>query len=77
MSRKKAAALDWEIKRVPTRPGSRRAFIFEVTCPEPPMELTWDNDFGRGLRCGCRRFPTKGKAERYVDRMKGTPCPAP
>jgi hypothetical protein len=77
MSRKKAAALDWKIERVPTRPGSRRAFVFKVTCPEPPMELTWDNDFGRGARCGCRRFPSKGKAERYVDSMKGTPCPAP
>lgn len=64
----------WSIKKVPARirkGGKQRAFVWEVTCPAPPPELTWENDFGRGMRCGCRRFPTEGKATRYVERMEG------
>jgi len=64
------SAATWILKRVPSREGSRRAFVWEVTCPYPPDEPTWENDFGRGMRCGCRRFPTEGKATRYLERME-------
>lgn len=66
--------LQWEIKKVRAKirnGGKQREFVWEVTCPETPAEPTWENDFGRGMRCGCRRFPTEGKATRYVDRMTG------
>lgn len=61
--------IKWEIKRVPNKREGRRP-VWQVTCPQPPAELTWDNDFGRGMRCGCRRFPSEGKATRYVERME-------
>lgn len=59
----------WEIKQIPNRREGRRP-VWQVTCPLPPVDLTWDNDFGRGMRCGCRRFPSEGKATRYVERME-------
>lgn len=59
----------WKIERIANR-HRRRPFVWQVTCPEPAVELTWDNDFGRGMRCGCRRFRTEGKATRYVERME-------
>ena len=63
---------DWQIKKVRAKiraDGKQRKFIWEVTCPTPPPDPSWDNDFGRGQRCGCRRFPTAGKAERYVEKQ--------
>lgn len=59
----------WKIERKANIREGRRP-VWQVTCPLPPMELTWDNDFGRGMRCGCRRFPSEGKAIRYVERME-------
>lgn len=69
-----AVTANWRIEKVRAKireGGKQREFIWEVTCPYPPDEPTWDNDFGRGMRCGCRRFRTEGKAIRYVERMKG------
>jgi hypothetical protein len=63
---------EWKVERVPARIrpyGKQREFVWEVTCPHTPPEPSWENDFGRGQRCGCRRFPTEGKARRYVERM--------
>lgn len=65
----------WQVKRVRAKirkGGKQREVIWEVTCPTPPPEPGWDNDFGRGSHCGCRRFPTEGKAMRYVEHMEGT-----
>jgi hypothetical protein len=62
----------WRIDKVRAKiraGGKQREFIWEVTCPSTPPEPSWDNDF-RPERCGCRRFPTEGKATRYVERMK-------
>lgn len=62
----------WKIEKVPAKKrngGKQREFIWEVTCPATPPEPSWENDFGRGQQCGCRRFPTEGKATRYVERM--------
>lgn len=59
----------WKIERVANRREGRRP-VWQVTCPETPDEPSWDNDFGRGMRCGCRRFPSEGKATRYVERME-------
>ena len=64
---------NWQIKKVRAKiraGGKQREFIWEVVCPESPDDPSWDNDF-RPERCGCRRFPTEGKATRYVERMKG------
>lgn len=58
----------WEVQRVKAHEGSRREYVWEVRCPAPPDDPTWDNDF-RPERCGCRRFPSEGKARRYVERM--------
>lgn len=60
----------WTIRRVKSRAGSKRPFIWQVECPNPPEEPDWDNDF-RPARCGCRRFRTKGKALRYVEKALG------
>lgn len=59
----------WKIQQMDNIRVGRRP-VWQVICPTPPPELTWDNDFGRGMRCGCQRFPTKGKATRYVERME-------
>ena len=59
----------WKIERKPNIREDRRP-VWQVICPETPPELTWDNDFGRGMRCGCQRFRTEGKATRYVERME-------
>lgn len=62
----------WKVAKVRAKErrwGKQREFIWEVTCPTPPPEPSWNNDFGRGNYCGCRRFPTEGKATRYVERM--------
>ena len=64
-----AKEAEWTIKRIENR-HHRRPYVWQVICPETPPELTWDNDFGRGMRCGCQRFRTEGKAMRYVERMK-------
>jgi hypothetical protein len=65
-----AKKAEWKIERKANIREGRRP-VWQVTCPQPPVELTWDNDFGRGMRCGCRRFPSEGKATRYVERMMG------
>ena len=57
----------WTIERKPNLREGRHD-VWWVTCPNDP-ELTWSNDFGRGMYCGCRRFPSEGKATRYVERM--------
>lgn len=62
---------EWQVAKVRAKirkGGKQREFIWEVTCPTPPPEPSWDNDF-RPARCGCRRFPTEGKARRYVESM--------
>jgi hypothetical protein len=64
-----AKGTKWKIERKANIREGRRP-IWQVICPEPPVGLTWDNDFGRGMRCGCRRFPSEGKATRYVERME-------
>jgi hypothetical protein len=64
----------WVITKIPAKirkGGKQREFIWKVTCPFEVPEPTWENDFGRGMRCGCQRFPTEGKATRYVERMTG------
>jgi len=61
---------EWKVARVLTRPESKRDFIWEVSCPDEYPELSWENDFGRGMRCRCRRFRTEGKATRYVEAQK-------
>lgn len=58
---------DWKLYVVPGRTGKLR---YVVECPYDLPELTWDNDFGRGMRCYCRTFPTRGKAERYIEKHK-------
>lgn len=63
----------WQVRKVRAKirkGGKQREFIWEVTCPDNPPEPGWDDDFFRPERCGCRRFPTEGKATRYVERMK-------
>lgn len=60
----------WQVKRIANRREGKRPFVWQVICPEPAVELTWDNDFGRGMRCGCQRFPSEGKATRYAERME-------
>lgn len=60
----------WKVERIANRREGKRPFVWQVICPETPPELDWDNDFGRGMRCGCRRFPTEGKATRYAARME-------
>jgi hypothetical protein len=70
VTQKVAEESKWKVKRIANRRESKRPFVWQVICPETPPELSWDNDFGRGMRCGCRRFPTEGKATRYVERME-------
>lgn len=62
----------WTLRKVANdRPRARKAFSWIVTCPDIMPEPSWENDFGRGMYCGCRRFPTEGKATRYMERMQG------
>jgi hypothetical protein len=64
----------WQINKVRAKVragGKQREFIWEVSCPNPPEAPSWENDFGRGMRCGCRRFRTEGQATRYVEKMTG------
>lgn len=61
---------DWVMRKVKAREGSRREYVWEVECPTPPDEPTWDND-SRPDRCGCRRFPSEGKAARYIESKAG------
>lgn len=58
---------NWSLYTVTGRSGKPRHI---VQCPFDLPELTWENDFGRGMRCYCRTFPTRGKAERYINKHK-------
>jgi hypothetical protein len=58
----------WKLERVANE-RARKGYSWQVTCPNPPAEMSWANDF-RPARCDCRRFPTEGKAMRYIQRME-------
>lgn len=61
----------WTVRKIKADSRSRREFVWSVECPYDVPEPSWENDFMRGYRCRCRRFPTQGKAERYVGKKTG------